>query len=272
MPPGWIRRTPEPSETNGHAKAAPTSGSSSPTDEDVIEKCRAAENAAKFEALYDRGDVHAYHDGDDSAADLALLSMLSFYTQDEAQLERIFSSSALGQREKWRRRGDYRERTIQKALASIGEVYRWPRERRRNSAALAARPYIEKAAGATSGDSSEPSLVRFTNRPAPTPREFIVPDLIPRYHATTLYGWGGTAKSLIALLLCKSVAGGREKFFDRDIAVHGPVMYIDFELDADDQHRRVMQLAAGMKMEVPEDLLYVSTLGVRTHEAVEFAL
>jgi hypothetical protein len=33
-----------------------------------------------------------------------------------------------------------------------------------------------------------------------------------------------------------------------------------------------MQLAAGMKTEVPEDLLYVSTLGVRTHEAVEFAL
>jgi hypothetical protein len=49
-------------------------------------------------------------------------------------------------------------------------------------------------------------------------------------------------------------------------------MYIDFELDADEQHRRVMQLAAGMNMEVPEDLLYVSTIGVRTHEAVEFAL
>jgi DNA-binding transcriptional ArsR family regulator len=33
-----------------------------------------------------------------------------------------------------------------------------------------------------------------------------------------------------------------------------------------------MQLATGMKMKIPEDLLYVSTLGVRTHEAVEFAL
>jgi hypothetical protein len=31
-------------------------------------------------------------------------------------------------------------------------------------------------------------------------------------------------------------------------------------------------IAAGMKTEVPEDLLYVSTLGARTHEAVEFAL
>jgi DNA-binding transcriptional ArsR family regulator len=69
-----------------------------------------------------------------------------------------------------------------------------------------------------------------------------------------------------------SVAGGREEFFGRELAVHGPVMYIDFELDADEQHRRVTQLAAGMKTEVSEDLLYVSTLGVRTQDAVEFAL
>jgi hypothetical protein len=114
--------------------------------------------------------------------------------------------------------------------------------------------------------------VRFANREAPAARKFVVPDLIPRHHPTTLYGWGGTAKSLIALLLSMSVAGGREEFFGRAVVVHGPVLYIDFELDADEQHRRVTQLAAGMNMEVPEDLLYVSTLGVRTHDAIEFAL
>ena len=137
----------------------------------------------------------------------------------------------------------------------------------------AARP-LKKGAASAADDEAQPKLclVRFVDRPAPTAREFIVPDLIPRYHPTTLYGWGGTAKSLIALPLSMSVAGGREAFFDREIAVHGLVIYIDFELDADEQHWRVMQLAAGMKMEVPEDLLYISTLGVRTHEAVEFAL
>src|SRR5215210_9309856 len=69
-----------------------------------------------------------------------------------------------------------------------------------------------------------------------------------------------------------SVAGGRETFFGRNVAVHGPVLYVDFELDADEQHRRVTQLAAGLKTEVPENLLYVSALGVRTHEAISFAL
>jgi hypothetical protein len=137
----------------------------------------------------------------------------------------------------------------------------------------AARP-LKKGAVSAADDEAQPKLclVRFVNRPAPTAREFIVPDLIPRHHPTTLYGWGGTAKSLIALLLSISVAGGREEFFGREIAVHGPVIYIDFELDADEQHRRVMQLAAGMKTEVPEDLLYVSTLCMRTHDTVEFAL
>jgi DNA-binding transcriptional ArsR family regulator len=259
------------SSTNGHVKRE-TSPSSPHSDEAIIQKCRAAENAAKFADLYDQGDVHAHHGGDDSVADLALLGMLAFYTQDAEQLERIFSDSALGQREKWRRRQDYRERTIQKVLAERGEVYMWPRERARKSAASAARPYIGKATKATSEAAPTLNLVRFAKREAPAAREFIVPDLIPRYHPTTLYGWGGTAKSLIALLLLMGVVGGRETFFGRGIAVHGPALYIDFELDADEQHRRVMQLAAGMKMEVPEDLLYVSALGVRTHDAIEFAL
>jgi DNA-binding transcriptional ArsR family regulator len=256
----WLASRMQPADeakaqANGHAKVDLMSGPPS-TDEAIIEMLRAAANAPKFEALYDRGDVHAYHGGDDSAADLALLSMVAFYTQDSVQLERIFSSSALGQRSKWRQRRDYRERTIDKALADLGEVYQASRER--------SYP-IGKSAAAL-------SLVRFAKRATPPPREFVVPDLIPRHHATTLYGWGGTAKSLLAMLLSLSVAGGRERFFDRVVAVHGPVLYLDFELDADEQQRRVMQLACGMNMAVPEDLLYVSTLGFRTHDAIDFAL
>jgi hypothetical protein len=262
----------EKAQANGHAR---TASSASRSDEEVLERCRAASNAAKFSDLFDRGDVHTHHGGDDSAADLALLSILAFYTQDASQLERIFSSSALGERQKWTRRHDYRARTIVRALADLGEVYEWPMEiggSPDNAAALAARPYIGKAAKATTDDGPALRLVRFANRPAPQPREFVVPDLIPRYHATTLYGWGGTAKSLIAMKLSMHVASGRKEFFGRAVTAHGPALYIDFELDADEQHRRVMQLAAGMQMEASDDLLYVSVLGVRTHEAIEFAL
>src|SRR5918994_285148 len=121
---------PKSVQTNGHATPKASSGSA-PSDVAVIEKCRGAENAAKFEALFDRGDVHAHHGGDDSAADLGLLGILVFWTQDEAQLERLVSSSALGRREKWRRRSDYRKRTVRTALADLGETYDWgPRESR----------------------------------------------------------------------------------------------------------------------------------------------
>jgi len=275
-------------QTNGHARAQGSRVlSSAPTDDMVIQKCRGAGNAAKFADLFDHGDVYAHHGGDNSAADLALLGIMSFYTQDKAQLERIFSSSALGQRAKWRHRGDYRWRTISRTLANLGETYDWSRDR----GGTVARPLKKGVADAVSGsgpanlpygggstkspsDAARPklSLVRFAERDVSAAREFIVPDLMPRHHPTTLYGWGGTAKSIIAIMLSMSISGGRKEFFGRDISVHGPVMYIDFELDADEQHRRVMQLAVGMKMEVPEDLLYVSTLGVRTQEAVEFAL
>ncbi len=83
------------------------------TDEEVLARCRDAANGAKFRALWagDTGD----HGDDDSAADLALLGVLSFYTQNPAQLDRLFRRSGLC-RPKWTERADYRDRTIAKAL------------------------------------------------------------------------------------------------------------------------------------------------------------
>jgi hypothetical protein len=202
--------------------------------------------------------------------------MLTFYTQDPQQLEEIFSTSVLGQRVKWRGRRDYREKTIAKALSDIGEVYRGGRERSypidKRAADLADSPYIGKSTKSASEERPKLELVTFAKRPPPPPREFVVADLIPRHHATTLYGWGGTAKSLLAVLLGLIVAARRDEFFGRAVSVHGPVLYIDFELDANEQHRRIEQLACGMNMAVPEDFKYVSTLGFRTHDAVEFAI
>ncbi len=156
----------EAAQTNGHARPRPTS--SGPTDEMVIEKCRAAENAAKFEALFDRGDVHTYHGGDDSRADLALLGILKFYTQDEAQLEGLFSSSALGQREKWRRRGGYRKLTIDEALSEPGETYDWGRQ--------GSRPLfssLHSSLGDASDDENN-EIVWFAELGEPTEREYLI--------------------------------------------------------------------------------------------------
>jgi len=91
-------------------------------DEKIISICRKAENAPKFVALFDRGDTSLY-DGDESRAEEALACIFAFYTEDAAQIERLMNASALGQREKWRRREDYRRMTIEKAIAFTREHY-----------------------------------------------------------------------------------------------------------------------------------------------------
>ena len=58
---------------------------------------------------------------DDSRADLLLCNILAFWTRDKEQIARIVSGSALN-RDKWDR-PDYRDRTIEKALATVTETY-----------------------------------------------------------------------------------------------------------------------------------------------------
>lgn len=69
-----------------------------------------------FVSLYEQGDMSRYCN-DHSRADMALLSELAFWTSGNAeQMARIFSASALGKREKWQTRQDYRTRTIDAVL------------------------------------------------------------------------------------------------------------------------------------------------------------
>jgi putative DNA primase/helicase len=96
------------------------------TDADILDLASRAGNSAKFKALMN-GDT-SMHGGDDSAADLSLMCILAFYTKDAAQLERLFGLSKLADRPKWRKRADYRNRTIARALEQVTESYQPPRK------------------------------------------------------------------------------------------------------------------------------------------------
>jgi len=88
----------------------------------LLEKARAARNGARFARLW-TGDISGYDSP--SNADLALSVMLAFWTQDTAQMDRLFRQSGL-MREKWdEQRGaqTYGERTIMEALARQTEHY-----------------------------------------------------------------------------------------------------------------------------------------------------
>lgn len=91
-------------------------------DQAILDMARSASNGSLFRALYDQGDI-SQCGGDHSSADLALCNMLAFWCGgDPTRMESMFAGSAL-YREKWAKRSDYRQRTIQKAIADAKEFY-----------------------------------------------------------------------------------------------------------------------------------------------------
>jgi hypothetical protein len=263
--------------TNGRGSSGAPSSGTLPTDEAVIEKCRGAKNAAKFADLFDRGDVHTHHGGDDSAGDLGLLGILKLYTQDATQLERIFSSSALSLRGKWRDRYDYRRRTIARVLQDLGEVYDWDRKEGRRP--LVSSPETPTGTGTGTPNSNGTGTVRlrltstaFVDMPAPETRRYLVAGIVPEAYPTMIYGDGGVAKSMLALSLGLAVASNAGTWLGHRIE-SGGVLYLDFELDAAEQNRRVSRLAAAEGLgNPPAGLRYMSAVGVRARDAFEDAL
>jgi hypothetical protein len=97
-------------------------------DEALLERARRAANGDKFQLLFDQGDWQGAGYSSQSEADLALVTMLSFWTgPDPARIDRLFRRSAL-YRAKWdaRHAGDgrtYGQMTIARALAQRTEYW-----------------------------------------------------------------------------------------------------------------------------------------------------
>lgn len=84
------------------------------SDLDIYNEAASASNGEKFLDLWN-GDIAKYHDGDHSRADFALVDIIAFYTQDRAQIARLFRQSGLGRRKK-AQRNDYMETMITRAF------------------------------------------------------------------------------------------------------------------------------------------------------------
>lgn len=92
------------------------------SDNEVFLKATLAKNGKQFKALWD--GITLGYNGDESAADMGLMNMLAFWTGGDAdQMERMFSASRRGSRDKWQRRVDYRARTIRTAISDAREFY-----------------------------------------------------------------------------------------------------------------------------------------------------
>jgi len=212
------------------------------SDDEIIALCRKAKNAPKFEALFDHGDTSLYA-GDESRADEALAFIFAFYTRDEAQIERLMNASALGQREKWRRREDYRRMTIQKALDFTQELFdakplenplekKYPLESLKGTAhphhapPVASPPQPQKLPGLITRTASE-RLNSAKSKPPVTP---LFDAFWLKGELAFLFGSANVGKSILAVQIADAIAkGAKIQGFD------GPqepmkVGYFDFEL------------------------------------------
>jgi len=97
----------------GHTATEPQPDSpQTKSDKEILNKAINAQNGAKFTAHF-HGNWPVIGHNDHSKADMALLQMLAFYTQNNEQLTRLFLLSKLGERGK-ATRPDYLPRTIEK--------------------------------------------------------------------------------------------------------------------------------------------------------------
>jgi RecA-family ATPase len=82
----------------------------------------------------------------------------------------------------------------------------------------------------------------------PTPRRWLVPDLIPAGQVTELRGDGGAGKSTLALQLCVSAVTGAP-WLGLMVEHGGPAFYLASEDDTDELHRRLSAIAAQVKVD-----------------------
>jgi DNA-binding transcriptional ArsR family regulator len=264
----------ETAQTNGHATPKMSSGPA-PSDEAIIEKCHSAKNAAKFSNLFDHGDTSG-NGGDASAADFALLGILKLYTQDPDQLERLMRRSRLA-RPKWdeRRAGrSWLRYSVDNALKDVVEVYDWGHQRGRPLVSSSSSPLGGPGDDDTSAGDDEAEIVWFAELGEPKEREYLIEKIGVKGYPIVAFGAGGVAKSFAMLAggIAIASASGVERWLGFRVIQHGYVLYLDFELDAEEQHRRVRDLCVGMGIPIPKKLAYLSGVGISPETAFEKAL
>lgn len=114
-----------PETVSSDDQSTPGTDDDTLTDQELLEKARSAANGDKFDRLW-RGQTSGYPS--QSEADMALCSLLAFWTgRDANRIDLLFRDSGL-MREKWDEvhfadGSTYGERTIERAIDGTDEVY-----------------------------------------------------------------------------------------------------------------------------------------------------
>src|SRR5215204_7075435 len=126
------------------------------------------------------------------------------------------------------------------------------------------------------GDDEESRTLRverFSSLPKYTgARPSVIGGIFPKGFPTSIYGEGGIAKSTTALHMCMSIASGKKQWLGYPIDQPSPCLYVDFEMDREEQGTRAERIAIGMGIEVPDDFHYLWASGFRFSEVFPLIL
>ena len=88
--------------------------------------------------------------------------------------------------------------------------------------------------------------------------EWLVEPLLAKGDNTRLIAAGGSGKSIMALALALSIVTGNRKFLGLDVAVTGPVLYLDWEANKETHAQRLHALCgpAGIPLPDTDQLMY----------------
>ena len=217
------------------------------SDDELLSKARNAKDGARFTALYDDADV-SQHGDDYSAATMALLCLLAFWTRKDAErMDRLFRGSAL-MRDKWDSpRGDstWGALDIQKACEFQTEVYTPPSKNEageektnKRQAATSARllKLVEASGAVLCHDAAGACYICI--RKGGAQQTYLIDSKQAKDHLSHLF-WKGEKRGVSSQALEEALsvlrAKARWEGEERTIAVRiaeedtdaGPVVYID---------------------------------------------
>ena len=135
--------------------------------------------------------------------------------------------------------------------------------------ALQKRKFPSSSSSPIAGDGDDDlnsAPVELCSLAKPGPRQWVVAGFIPANAPTTLFGSGGLAKSLLGMLVADCVARG-QSLFGRAVQ-QGRVLYLDWELDREEQTRRAYRVAAGLDFPSPAPGLFYKQMTLPLSEAL----
>src|SRR3954465_13359578 len=138
------------------------------------------------------------------------------------------------------------------------------------------RHQASSSSSPTKGYGDDDEALRVINaRDFPTtvrPRSCVVSGIVPERHITTLYGSGGSTKSILVMSLLLAAARGDQEWLG--LPMDGKQyrsLFIDFELDLESQAARAWQLTRGSGYtDLPNGFNYISAGGKDPKEVFEY--